>query len=200
MKFKTRAIGFKRYQSEGNACIKCGFPFFTPILHTKNIWIPLPRSGKQIVNNSDCSETEKLPQSRTTPYVGLIPFLECVLFFKTKTSDIRLKVSQKLMAQEWKAHNQHWSEWTTHRKASTAEKLPSAHIKDSDASFIRNMYFWKMHKSCSSIHSTHTWKMPVINERVYQACLMPPPLPHSSVGTRKDSIVWILRCLGSCEK
>lgn len=33
-------------------------------------------------------------------YVGLIPFLECVLFFKTKTSDIRLKVSQKLMTQE----------------------------------------------------------------------------------------------------
>lgn len=200
MKFKTRAIGFKRYQSERNACVQCGFPFFTLIQHTKNIWIPLPWSGKQTVNNSDCSGTKELPQSCTTPYGGPIPFLECVLFFKTKTPDVRLKVAQKRMAQEWKAHIQHWSERAAYRKANTTEKLPLAHVKDSDASSIRNTYFWKLHKSCSSIHSTYIWKMPAIRERVYQACLKTRPLPHSSVGTRKYCIVWTLRCLGSCEK
>lgn len=148
MKFKTRAIGFKRYQSERNACVQCGFPFFTLIRHTKNIWIPLPWSGKQTVNNGDCSGTKELPQSCTTPYGGPIPFLECVLFFKTKTPDVRLKVAQKRMAQEWKAHIQHWSERAAYRKANTAEKLPPAHVKDSDASSIRNTYFWKLHKSC----------------------------------------------------
>lgn len=53
-----------------------------------------------MVNNGDCSEAERLPQSRTTPYVGPIPFPECVLFFKTKAPDVRLEVSRKLMAQE----------------------------------------------------------------------------------------------------
>lgn len=87
-------------------------PFiWPPPTHTHKEYLDFPANGqksKLSVTVTGYIEIEKL--SRTIPCVWPIPFLQCVLFFKIKTSDRRLEVSQKPVAQRRQAQLQHQSE------------------------------------------------------------------------------------------